>query len=552
MLNIEMHKEKLPYLSTRISKHSKATKLFTDFLSATEKTRGYFGPIFDDDAALAQLLSTLHKGSYPREELALALADIAADSEAPAAVSTQIDKLRNKDSSVVFAGQQPGLFTGPLYTIYKALSVERWAANLSDKYSVPVIPCFWLASDDHDFNEINHIKLPNERDIVTVEYTSKQASFGQAIDRIKLDTDIQSLTKELFDFFPASEFKQDVLGILDETYTAGLSYPLAFTRLWYRMFPQSQLVFVSPCHPQLKKLAEPVIEHALRDATHLFSIYDETSRRLENDGYHRQVHKNPAQTFVFYQHAERQNIRLDENNNFILKEEEPLTIDRLSRMLTEDPQDFSGNVLLQPLIQNTLFPTLGVVLGPSEIAYYAQIGDLHDYLDVPRPTIMPRTSVTFVQKNVSRRLSQHGIRLDALQRDVNEEIARISKTSFPEKLDNIFQLAEQNISSTFEDIQSALEQFQPGLDKTTQTAKLRVRRELQNLAKKTQAAHGRKEENTEKQIRHLALHLFPEGELQERYFNIVYYWVRYGPAFLSSLYEDWPVGCREHLIWSLD
>ena len=317
------------------------------------------------------------------------------------------------------------------------------------------------------------------------------------------------------------------------------------------MFPQSQLVFVSPDHRELKKLAQPVMQQALRDATRLFSIYDETSSRLEDDGYHRQVHKSPAQTFVFYQHAERQNIRRDENSNYILEEEGPVTIDHLSKMLADCPEDFSGNVLLQPLIQNALFPTLGVVLGPSEIAYYAQIGDLHDYLDIPRPTIMPRTSVTFVQKNIDKRLSQYGIRLDALQRDVNDEITRVLKTTFPEELNKIFQVAEQSIDKTFENVQSIVKQFEPDLDKTAQTANLRARRELQNLAKKTHAAHRRKEENTKKQIRRLALHLFPEGELQERYFNIVYYWVRYGSEFLSSLYEDWPVGSRDHLMWGL-
>lgn len=552
MLSVDMHKENLPYLSTPISKHFDATQLFADFLANLEKTREYFGPVFDDEAALGQLFSQLQERSYPREELALALKAMAAEIGAPARARTQIDNLRKRDSLVVFAGQQPGLFTGPLYTVYKALSVERWAAELSDKFSVPIVPCFWLGSDDHDFAEVNHIHLPAKTDISTIVCEPKQDSIGLPVGRLKLDVNIQSVMTELFDFLPETEFKLDVFETLAETYAVGLTYPLAFARLWYRMFPQSQLVFVSPSHRDLKKLAEPVMQQALCDATRLFSIYDETSTRLQHNGYHQQVHKNSAQTFLFYQHNERHNIRRDNSNNYNLGGEKSVTIDHVCKMLAETPEDFSGNVLLNPIIQNTLFPTLGVVLGPSEIAYYAQIGDLHDYFDVPRPAIMPRTSVTLVQQNINRHLSQYDIALDALQQDVNSEISRVLNANFPEELDNGFLVAEQKIQKAFEEVQSIITQFEPDLDKTAKTAADRALRELERLAKKAHAAHRRKDRNTERQIRRLALHLFPDGDLQERHYNIVYFWVRYGPDFLSKLYRDWPVGLRNHLIWELE
>ena len=547
-----MRKEKLAYVPTSILKHSKATRLYSDFLNAPEKTREYFGPMFDDEAALRILFSQLQERIYPREALASALDEMATDIEAPAIVRTQIDNLRNRDSLVVFAGQQPGLFAGPLYSVYKALTVERWATELSDKFSVPVIPCFWLASDDHDFAEVDHINLPDNMDITTVKYTPSPSSGKVPIGRITLDSTIGSLTKDFMDFFPSSEFSEDVLNILNETYTPGVTYPVAFARLWYRMFPQSQLVFVSPGYRSLKKLAEPVMRQALSEATRLFSIYDETSIRLESNGYRRQVRKNPEQTFLFYQGTERHSIHRDENDNYFWEGEGPVTFDHVCKLLAEKPEEFSGNVLLTPIIQNSLFPTLGVVLGPSEISYYSQIADLHDYFDVLRPGIMPRTSVTLVKKNISKRLSLYDIGLDALQQDVNHEITRVLKTKFPDELDTLFHVSEQRISSVFEEIQSTVEQYDPALNKTAELAAIRAQHELQRLAKKTHMAHRRKEANTEKQIRQLALHLFPHGELQERCFNIVYYWSRFGPDFLAKLYSDWPVGVRDHLLWTLE
>lgn len=549
---MDMRKENLAYVPTSISKHSNATRLYSDFLNAPEKTSEYFGPMFDDEAALRLLFSQLQERDYPREALALALEEMARDIDVPASVRTQIDNLRNRDSLVVFAGQQPGLFGGPLYSVYKALTVERWATELSDKFSVPVMPCFWLASDDHDFVEVDHIKVPDNMDITTVKYTPSQSPGKVPIGRITLDSTIGSLTKDLIDLFPSSEFSEDVLNILNETYTPGVTYPVAFARLWYRMFPQSQMVFVSPGYRSLKKLAEPVMRQALCDATRLFSIYDETSKRLESNGYRRQVHKSPEQTFLFYQATERHSIHRDENDNYIWEGEKPVTTDHVCKLLAEKPEDFSGNVLLTPIIQNRLFPTLGVVLGPSEISYYAQISDLHDYLDVPRPAIMPRTSVTLVKQNICNRLLQYDIGLDALQQDVNHEITRILKTKFPDELDTLFHVAEQKIGTAFEEVKSTVEQYEPGLNKTAELAAIRAQHELQRLAKKTHAAHRRREANTEKQIRQLAIHLFPHGELQERCFNIVYYWSRFGPDFLTKLYKDWPVGAREHLIWTLE
>ncbi|NKB35768.1 MAG: bacillithiol biosynthesis cysteine-adding enzyme BshC [Gammaproteobacteria bacterium] len=552
MLITEMQKKNKAYLEVPISKHSNATKLYADFLNKQEKVREYYGPTFDDDAALGQLYTQLKERDYPREELASALEELAVEIEAPAGARNQIETLRNKDSFTVFAGQQPGLFSGPLYSVYKALTLERWASELSDKFSFAVIPCFWLASDDHDFAEVNHINLPDETDINTLTYRPKHTTLDLPVGRIKLDASIKSLINELFGYIPATEFRQDVLDILVKTYSTDVTFPVAFARLWYRMFPQSQMVFVSPCQRQLKKLALPLLQQALRDTASLFSLYEETSRRLENDGYHRQVYKKSEQTFVFYQQSRRHNIHRQKNNNYILAEGKSATIDTLCEMLEEKPEDFSGNVLFNPILQNALFPTLGVVLGPSEIAYYAQIGGLYDYFDVPRPTIMPRTSVTLVQKNFNRCLSQNDIDLNALQQDASYEINRILKTTLPEELDTSFQLAERSIEKSFEEIQAIVEKFEPGLNKTVQSAAIRLQRELQRLTRKTHAAHRRKESDTERQLSRLALHLFPKGELQERHFNIVYYWTRYGPEFLSSLYEDWPVGLRNHLLWGLD
>jgi uncharacterized protein YllA (UPF0747 family) len=208
-------------------------------------------------------------------------------------------------------------------------------------------------------------------------------------------------------------------------------------------------------------------------------------------------------------------------------------------------------VLLRPVIQNGVFPTLGVVLGPSETAYYAQIGGIHDHFDVPRPLIMPRTGATLIEKSVGKRIRKLDIHLEALCKDVDFEIARVLHASFPADLEQQFDAAERRIAEAFEQVRPDVVRFEPTLDKPVRAAAARAQREMSHVAQKAYAAHKRKQEETEAQIRRLALQLFPRGGPQERTFSMIYYWARYGPELPATLYRDLPVGLRAHLIWEL-
>lgn len=543
--------DRLPYRTAPAAMLGGSSHLYRDFLRCPARVAGYFGPAFDDEAAIAALARQLQGRHYERELLRRVLHDLADESSAPDSASSQLDALLSPRSLVVFAGQQPGLFTGPLYSIYKALTAERWAADLSRRLSVAVVPCFWLASDDHDFAEVDHVHVPCGMQVTALRYAPAAAPSGEPVGRVVLDQGIEAVIGALAEHLPHCASAKEALDVLLQCYAPGARFSSAFARLWYRMFPRSALLFVTPDHPGLQRLAAPILQRAIIEDTPLFSLYSSTSAKLEGAGYHRQVHKKPGQTFLFNQRRERRSIQRDGNGNFVWEGAEPVSRSVLQQSIEDSPGDFSPNVLLRPIVQNALFPTLGVVLGPAETAYYAQLGGLHDHFDVPRPAILPRTSATLLEPGVAKRLVQKDIELTALRGDLDHVVAQVLRRRFPQDLDLKLQTATRQLEAVFAEVAAEVGRFDASLVSVANAASVRAGREMSRLARKAHAAHRRRERDTEAQIRSLALHLFPRGQPQERCFNIVYYWARYGGAFLDELHRQWPAARRDPVIWEL-
>lgn len=527
---------------------SDATLLYRDFLVARDRLASYLGPAFYDDASIVQLAARLRSREYDREVLVRALRDLASEVAAPSAARAQLESLSRSDSLAVFAGQQPGLYTGPLFAVYKALTVERWAADLSQRLALHVVPCYWLGNDDHDFAEVDHVQLPAEGRVETLRYVPQLPPSGAPLGRIVLDLGIETLTDRLAACLPASSRAATVVDAIRQCYAAGTSLGGAFARMWYRMFPDSRLLFVASDHPLLRKAAAPLLAKSVAGDAALFAAYEDASRRLEAAGYHRQVSRTRAQGFLFHQRSARHAIGRVAGNGFAWPGAQPVRAEELQQLCLQHPGDFSPNVLLRPIVQNSLFPTLGVVLGPAEVAYYAQIGGLHDHFGVPRPAVLPRTSVTLIERNTAHRLRRCGVDLEGLRNDVDREVARALRAQFPVDLDAGLQGAAQTISATFEEVGRQLDAFDPTLVPTVRAAAARAHRQMDIVAAKAHASHRRREEEAQAQIRSAALHLFPDGALQERRFNIVYYWARYGQEFLDELHQGWPIGCRDPLL----
>lgn len=540
--------ERSPYHSVPFDRLGGGSRLFRDFLRDSHALTPLVGPRFDDERALLNVVEVVQAGSYDREPLYAGLSDLASEVKATDAARSALEQFREHGSVAVIAGQQTGLFTGPLYTLYKALTVEHWARDLSAQLGRPVVPLFWLSTDDHDLAEVEWMGLPHEGRFETLRYRPEARNEKEPIGRLRIDAGIQQVIAQLSSYLPDSEFKPDVLASLARTYAPNGRFATAMARMWYALFPESRLVFVAPEGKAFAQAAKPVLSKALADDSELFRAYRASTEQVEQLGYHAQVHKSADQTFLFYQEQERHSIHHAEDH-LVWDGGRLLTREALQAMITAHPEHFSPNVLLRPIVQNAVFPVIGVVLGPSELAYHAQIGLLYDHFGVPRPLLLPRTSATIVEATVARRLERQGTEITALKTDLDGEVARVLRARFPRDLSARFEQAAARVEAVFDEIRPEIVSFETTLEAPAKAAGVRARREVEQLAQRAHAAHKRKEEELETQLRRAALQLFPEGELQERKFNVVYYWARYGPGWLQKLYEEWPAGMREHLLW---
>jgi len=346
-----------------------ASRLYLDFLNRPSEVADLFSPPFDDEAAQTELAARLGRRTYPREAMVTVLRELADDYQATPAARKNIEALLDPESLVVFTGQQVGMFTGPLYTLYKGLSTERWAARLARRLNRPVVPCFWLSTDDHDFAEVDHVYTPAGDQLELIRYAPASPPDGDPLGRVRIGPEMEAAIAALERSLPATDFSPDVFQTLRACYQPGERFASAFGRLWARMFPHSGLVPVSPCHPGFKALTRPFLLRAFREDQAIFRLYRRASEDLAARGYHQQVHKAQDQTLLFYQQFKRHTIHRDGNDRFVWEGAEPVDGAWLEKQIAEHPEYFSPNVLVRPVIQNGLFPTIGVTLGPSETAY---------------------------------------------------------------------------------------------------------------------------------------------------------------------------------------
>jgi bacillithiol biosynthesis cysteine-adding enzyme BshC len=480
--------------------------------------------------------------------LTASLLELAKEVHAPRAVGEQIRRLRDSSAVTVCGGQQAGLFTGPLLTVYKALTVERWAADLDGILPAPVIPCFWLADDDHDFAEVDHVEFPCGAAVHRITYAPKDAPDGRPVGDLLIDSTIDAVFARVEELLPRSEHAVSALGILKEAYAAGTGFSKAFARLWYQLFPHSRLVFVSARDRVLKRLSAPLLAKAAVEGDRLFELYANDTAELVARGYHRQVVKRRDQGFLFYQHGRRTGIRRDPQGLYRLPDKPPLAGEDLHDLVLGQPERFSPNVLLRPVVQNAVFPVLGVVLGPAETAYHAQTAGLHDHFGIPRPAVLPRTSATILGAHDARRIDELGIDLGALARNPDRETARVLASGFPQDLDARFRSTSTAIDAALRALGDELERFDASMTSVLQACARRAGRELDRAAKKAHAVHRRRQRQTAGQIERLAVQLYPCGELQERRFNILWYRALYGPDWTRELHRQWPPGGSDHLL----
>lgn len=527
-------------------------KLFLDFLEHKQPAQKYYKWDYRNPDDYRSLSDSLLERKYPRQKLADILWETNRGFGCSDSIKDNIDRFSDPESMVVIAGQQVGIFGGPVLTFYKAAGVVRMAAKLSEELSKPVVPMFWMATEDHDYDEANTIRLVNKKgepvDIVNEPHNGQR---GKSMSQIQLDEGISTAVDELEDVLIPTEFTEPLFSLLRDFYRPGELISSAFAKWLTSLLCDYGLVLVDPSNPDFKKLVAPIYEREISrpfdsDAPDQFSA----DERITRDGYHLQVRQYKNGINLFYSHPHRDKILLDEDGELFKLENSGEVISRsgMNDLLRDKPESFSSGVLLRPLVQSKLLPTVGFLGGSSEISYHAQLIESYKYFDVEPPVICPRPSISLIGKRVNSILNKYEIKLPELFQDhhkvINDVLAEFFPADLESKLDNV----RNEIDGLLESVTSEIGSYDEGLQKTFKTSTNKIGGELNKLKGKMFQAHKKKNSEVTNQITKAYESLFPGGTMQERVLPMIYFLNKYSPAFAGKLFREIDIDKNQHQI----
>ena len=446
-----------------------------------------------------------------------------------------IAKLTDPRTVCVFAGQQAGFLGGPLFTIIKAVAVVQAAKKYEQELGRPVVPMFWIAGDDHDFEEVNHTYLlnrsaepcrigyatPPENEVSTAAITFSDV---EALDRAR-----QCMRECLGD----TDFTPRLYEIIDAAYAPGETFVSAFGRLMAALTAELGVVLFSPADPDVKRYAVPFFLDVLTKQDELCSVINEINREIAGLGYDIQVAKKECATHLFCDLDGRKPIHRD-GDMFVVGEQR-FSEAELRGLIEDAPQRFSPDVLLRPVLQSYLFPTVSQKGGPSEIAYLAQVNPLFQLFGLPAPVHRARPTATVVERHIEKLMDEYDVGFEDLTGDIEQVINRILMETFPEDLESHFQQLRGDVEGRFDQFIRESLQFDPSLKPVAKQIYGKIDYSLKAFESKVFSAHKKRSKQTRDRIYRIWQSLYPNRMFQERCLSAVYFVSKYGFDFAAHL-----------------
>lgn len=525
------------------------SQLFLDHLSGSPSVLKYFPNYSPDVASLARSSSdVLAQYSTDRSAICDALVDINRIAGAGEKAFTNIDRLRGSDAVAVLTGQQAGLFTGPLYTVYKAMTAIKFAEHLTE-LGVNAVPIFWAATEDHDLEEVSCASVIGEGDFIArARYDGKPVIDGAPVANVVIDGSISKAVDELIDSLRDGERLRESI---EKTWKEGARFGEAFLKQITEMFEPFGLILADPMNSKLRELSTPIIVEAIENASAINARLQERDTELGADGYHSQVlvESDYFPAFIFSDMGQRSALKLGADGGFVSKiDKRQFSADELRKIAEENPQRFSPGVMLRPVVQDHLFPTICYIGGGAEIAYFGQNSVVYETLGRRVTPIFHRQSFTIVEPRISRALEAYGLDMRDLFVGRDELVPRlVEKIESPETAELL-----ANVKTAIDGELSKLDAAFSDIDVTLAAgfAKRRKKIEyhLQAAETKAFAAIMRKSGDADRRLDAIFANLLPNGGLQEREINVLSYLARYGDSFLRMIYGATDVDQRDHIL----
>ncbi len=450
--------------------------------------------------------------------------------DAQSMVFENIESIENEKIKFVITGQQSGLFTGHMYTIYKTFS----AINYAKKYStddVKLIPLFWNASEDHDIEEVDNIWVLNKNnDVEQIKFDSS-ALLGKSLENVLIEhSKLDSLINKMKNSLTETEFTDSIFEKLSGILKKSEKWGEFFSRTLSYLMGQWGLIILEPkiLRPHLKDYFTAVLSNPIKYNT----IFQKTTNRLTDLGYKPKMHKKENVVGLFYidEELNRLTITLKENGIYELSDGKSFTREEILNEVQAHPEQFSTNAIFRPLAQDLMIPTHVFVGGPSEIGYHIQIKDLYKEFDLTQPNIVFRMGATVIEKHINKIIEKYKFSITEL-RDLNRLSTKLVTNENEQKLQGYF----SNISETLDRMNIELNDYNKELGSRVQYRKKSIMKELKNIEKMYIKYVKNDNQLLTNQLTKTRAYLFPSDIPQERMFNIFQYLNKYSLNLLDCM-----------------
>jgi len=517
------------------------SRIFLDYCAGEAAVRGWFGGDPRDRAW--QRTQLCHTSEHRDQLVRLLAAQNPSESLAPA-----LSRLRDGANAVV-TGQQVGVLGGPLFTPHKAATAIALAQEASSA-GQPHVPIFWLASEDHDFAEVNHVTFPARRELRKLTYESAPKA-AVAVGGVVLDESITPLIDQAWELLGYS----DAMEWLAAAYRPGLTLAGAFAEFYGKVFAEHGLLVLDASGREAHQLGAPVLRAGIERADELHFALLERNRELQAAGYHAQVAVAERGSLLFLiddQSGVRNALkRIDasaaEPAGLWQAGREKFSTQDLLGILASEPERISPSALLRPVFQDQVLPTSAYIGGPAEIAYFAQSAVLYERILGRLTPVLPRLTATLVEPAIAELLDRHELTLETVYASTEESLAqRLAARAMPIAGKRLLASAGNALDGELTALTEYLGSLDEGLGRSSQVSASKMRYQMNRLRRLAANFELQKEASLGRHAQAVMQALYPHGGLQERLVGAAYFLARYGDGLIDKLVHEAAGGCPGH------
>jgi bacillithiol biosynthesis cysteine-adding enzyme BshC len=456
-----------------------------------------------------------------------------------------IERLRSGACAIV-TGQQVALFGGPVFSIYKALSAVKLAQE-AGQLGIDVVPVFWLATEDHDFEEVTQIQMPGADGKPETLVSGAQTKPDAPVGTISFGPEIAQALARAAELLGDSE----IATLLGECYRAEENFGSAFAKLFTKLFSDFGVILLDGSDPELDRIAAPLYSAAIERAPEITQSILDRDAKLHAAGYHQQVKVTSSSTLLFaIRDGTRVPIHQTKTPEFLVGEEK-VSRQQLLDLASQSPQSFSPNVLLRPVVQDYLLPTLTYIGGAAEVAYFAQVAAVYESLVDRTTAVLSRFSATLIEPKVKALLDKYNLTIPEILEGPEVLRETIGARRLPPNLQNSFEKATAAVESSMKAVRDSLAELDKTLIESAENAESKMLYQINNLRARAARAELRHSEVIQRHAELISNSLYPGKVLQERSLAGIYFLAKHGRELMNGLLDAMHPDCLDHQIIEL-